>query len=66
MKTDKRTTKAGASAERCDIKTWSGECEHTPGSSKYLCATCGTIVDLNHEMRHDTFPYMSGDTDNLS
>ena len=55
-------------AERCDTRVWSGECRHDEktGGNEYLCSACGTIRDLDHEVRHEGFPYVSGDTDNLS
>jgi hypothetical protein len=53
----------------CDIKVWSDSCrrdEFTSNSDKYLCASCGKISVLDHEMHHEHFPHMSGDKDNLS
>jgi hypothetical protein len=64
-----KTTTGSPSTERCDIKTWSGGCGHdsyTAIGEKFRCDLCGTIADLNHEVKHDTFPYTSGDYDNLS
>ena len=58
-----------ATEERCDTRVWSGECEQTDfstGSSDYLCVSCGTIRNLDHEVHHEAFPHVSGDTDNLS
>jgi len=55
--------------EGCDIRTWSGECQHssyTSSGDKYVCVTCGKITDLDHEVRHEGFPHVSGDYDNLS
>ena len=55
--------------ERCDTKVWSGECgqgDDATGGDEYLCALCGTVRDLNHEVHHEIFPHVSGDTDNLS
>ena len=55
--------------ERCDTKVWSGECAHsgdTSGGKEYLCTVCGTIRGLDHEVHHEVFPHVSGDTDNLS
>lgn len=56
------------SPERCDVKVWSGECRHddVTAGNEYLCSLCGTIKSLDHEMRHEVFPYVSGDTDNMS
>jgi hypothetical protein len=65
--TDERTIMTESPQERCDIKVWSGQCQQSDaGENKYLCKVCGTIQDLNHEMHHECFPYISGDTDNLS
>ncbi len=66
--TGERTARKGPSPERCDIKVWSGQCGESTktGENTYLCNVCGTIHDLNHEMHHEGFPYISGDTDNLS
>ncbi len=55
--------------DRCDTRVWSGECAHSDnatGENEYLCALCGTIRNLDHEVRHEMFPHVSGDTDNLS
>jgi hypothetical protein len=62
-----KSTRMEPAEERCDIRTWSGMCrsDSTNISDKYLCASCGTIPDLDHEVRHETFPYISGDEDNL-
>jgi hypothetical protein len=65
----RETTKTKSPPERCDTKVWSGECAHgddATGGNEYLCALCGTISNLDHEMHHETFPHVSGDTDNLS
>ena len=54
---------------RCDIRVWSGACEHeTSGDSgeKYLCAVCETVAGMDHEVKHDIFPYVSGDYKSLS
>ena len=53
--------------ERCDTKVWSGECSHgdASGKNEYLCVSCGTIRSLDHEVHHEKFPHVSGDTDNL-
>lgn len=55
--------------ERCDIKVWSGTCEHRSESDsgeKYLCEVCGTIAKLDHEVRREGFVHVSGDPDMLS
>ena len=54
--------------ERCDTRIWSGACEHgesTSSGEKFLCVACGRIPDLDHEIRHEIFPHIKGDTDNL-
>ena len=65
------TSPSGAkeSRERCDMRVWSGSCEHDGADSsgeKYLCPLCETVADLDHEVKHDTFSHVSGDYDNLS
>jgi len=53
----------------CDVKRWSGDCEHSTYAyigDKYLCDTCETIPGLDHEVRPATMPYVSGDYDKLS
>jgi hypothetical protein len=55
--------------ERCDIKVWSGACEHSSYESlgdKYLCDVCGTITDGDHEVSHEGFVHISGDEHSLS
>jgi hypothetical protein len=57
-----------SSEERCDIKVWCDACkrsEYTTSTDKYLCATCGKIMVLDHEMHHEHFPHLSGDKDML-
>jgi len=48
--------------DRCDTRVWSGDCTH---DEKYLCVSCGKIPGLNHEVRHEIFPHIKGDTDSL-
>ncbi len=65
----RKGVKAESVDERCDTKVWSGACEkndYTNSSDKYLCVACGTIKNLDHEVRHEVFPLVSGDYDNLS
>ena len=53
----------------CHIKVWSPECETTSTSvseDKYLCSSCKTIPALEHEIRHEPFPYICGDEENMS
>jgi 5-methylcytosine-specific restriction endonuclease McrA len=48
----------------CDVKEWSPSCERGDYQSqgdKYLCAVCGKITKLDHEMHHEHFPHLSGD-----
>lgn len=55
--------------EKCDVKVWSGACEHNSYSNsgdKYLCDTCGTIAKSDHEVRRDGFVHVSGDEQSLS
>ena len=59
----------GSAGSRCDIKVWSPDCrksDFTDPSEKYLCSSCKTIPNLDHEIRHDQFPYICGDDDRLS
>ena len=69
MKTTGRKTSLGKKPlERCDTKVWSGDCRHddyTTSGDKYLCVTCGTIRNLDHEVKHESFPHIVGDEDNL-
>ncbi len=53
----------------CDIRIWSGECEHTTyldSSDKYLCDVCESIPKLDHGVQRAAMPYVSGDYDRLS
>jgi hypothetical protein len=53
----------------CDVRVWSGDCEHTTSlysGDKYLCDICGTISELEHEVRPAPLSYVSGDYHNLS
>ena len=55
--------------DSCDIRVWSGDCEHKTyldSGDKYRCDVCETIPGLNHEVRRAAMPYVSGDYDNLS
>ena len=62
----KSTSLAGSERDDfCDIRVWSGDCEHTTSlysGDKYLCET---IPGLNHEVRPAALPYISGDYDVL-
>lgn len=60
----KKVTTAKGTEERCDIRVWSGACEDgtdNDTSEKYLCKLCETIPSLDHEVRHEIFPHVSGD-----
>ncbi len=59
----------GERSGSCDIKRWSGDCEHSTYASlgdKYLCDACETIPGLDHEVRPAAMPYVSGDYKKLS
>lgn len=48
----------------CDIRVWSGDCEHTTSlysGDKYLCDVCETIPGLEHEVKPAALAYVSGD-----
>jgi hypothetical protein len=67
--TDEKKSITESPQERCDTRIWSGQCQQSDnatGENTYLCAVCGTIRVLDHEMHHECFPHISGDTDNLS
>jgi hypothetical protein len=70
MAESKVTTATGRERDDfCDIRVWSGDCEHTTSlysGDKYLCDVCKTIPELEHEVRPAAFPYVSGDYDRLS
>lgn len=54
--------------DRCDTRVWSGKCGHEPtgeDDDPYLCAYCGTIEQLDHEVGHEIFPHIKGATDSL-
>jgi len=56
------------SAKSCDIKIWSGECEHVTYRTigdKYLCDACTTLPVLDHGVRPPAMPYVSGDYSRL-
>ena len=60
---------AGTPEEGCDIKVWCEACqrsEYASDGEKYLCASGGKILVLDHEVHHEIFPHISGDDDNLS
>ncbi|BCS53547.1 hypothetical protein [Geobacter sp. SVR] len=50
--------------QNCDVSIWCEECqqgEYTTSEDKYLCAACGKILGMNHEVRHEIFPHVAGD-----
>jgi hypothetical protein len=52
----------------CDVRIWCPECqrdEYVTSGDKYLCVYCGNIMSLDHEVRHEIFPHVSGDYDKL-
>ncbi|MBJ6723273.1 hypothetical protein [Geomesophilobacter sediminis] len=52
------------SEKTCDTRIWSPDCERGDFKTldeKFLCVSCGTIPDLNHEVHHEMFPHISGD-----
>ena len=66
--TDKQVKQESAN-EGCDTRVWCEECkqsEYVTSGDKYLCSCCGKIMTLDHEVRHEMFPHVSGDYDNLS
>jgi len=53
----------------CDVRVWSGDCEHTTSlysGDKYLCDICETIPGLEHQVIAAPLPYVSGDYTRLS
>jgi hypothetical protein len=53
----------------CDVRVWSGDCEHTTSlysGDKYLCDICGTIPGLEHEVRPAPLSYVSSGRHSLS
>lgn len=59
----------GEREDSCDVRIWSGDCEHTryrDSSDKYLCDVCETIPELEHEVHRAALPYVSGDYERLS
>lgn len=66
---ERETDLTASPKERCDIRSWSDDCRHddpTTGEETYRCTTCGIIGTLDHEVRHEIFPHVSGDKDFLS
>ena len=69
MTDERKETGVEMDDHSCGVKVWSSSCErnvYSDQSEKYLCATCGTIEGLKHEMHHEHFPHLSGDSDEMS
>jgi len=69
MLTGKGVLTGAGDEERCDIHVWSGACDHgeySDSGERYLCELCENIADLDHEVRHEIFPHVSGDYENMS
>ena len=69
MTDDQGKTKGEAVDEGCQIRVWCEACrrsDYTSEGEKYLCNSCGKIMVLDHEVRHEPFPHLSGDEDNMS
>jgi len=65
----KEESKSSSCEERCDIHVWSGACDHGVSSDaekRYLCDLCETIPVLDHEVKHEIFPHVSGDYELMS
>ena len=65
----KEDVKGSTCEERCDIHVWSGACDHGESSDaekRYLCDLCETIPVLDHEVKHEIFPHVSGDYEVMS
>ena len=66
----KSTTESGRERDDfCDVRVWSGDCEHTTSlysGDKYLCDICETIPGLEHEVKRAAMCYVSGDYHTLS
>ena len=65
----KEDSKGSTCEERCDIHIWSGTCDHGEDvgtEMRYLCDLCESIAVLDHEVKHEIFPHVSGDYDLLS
>lgn len=63
--------RSGVETDRhdCDIRVWCPSCkrnDYTQSGDKYLCAACGKIMELDHEMHHEHFPHLAGDKDKMS
>ena len=64
-KIDVMTEKPGGG---CHIRVWCEECkrnDYVTSGDKYLCSSCGKIMELDHEVGHDVFPHVRGDYQKL-
>ena len=55
--------------ESGDFRIWCKECEKSDYSTigdKYVCTSCGKNLHLDHEVHHEIFPHVVGDSDKLS
>ena len=70
MADTKSTSPAGGERDDfCDIRVWSGDCEHTISlysGDKYLCDKCGTMSELEQEVHPAPLSYVSGDYHSMS
>lgn len=69
LKTNEVSTVRRERTGSCDIRVWSGECDHTlspNNGEKYLCEICGTVPKLDHEVMPSALCYISGEYDKLS
>lgn len=69
MTDEKRETGVELDNHECGVRVWSSSCQrnvYTNESDKYLCATCTPVEGLTHEMHHEHFPHLSGDSDEMS
>ena len=60
---EEETTGMESKEKECDIKIWCEECRqsnYTTSGEKYLCASCGKILNLDHEVHHEIFPHVCG------
>lgn len=50
------------------IKLWCNECQrgdYVTKDGKCLCPSCGKDLSHEHEVRHEIFPHLAGDTDEM-
>ena len=69
MTDNKEKTIRANAGKGCDIRVWDDSCrrsEYKSEGDKYLCAACGKIPLLHHEVHHEHFPHMCGDEDDMS